>query len=249
MKQKKRVAKPINKKRPKQLPKKKVMKTKRRKVRYGRVLIVLVCFAFFAFLISKCLDIPIRNIYIEGNTYLTDQEIIELAGIQNYPSIIKTLTSDMERRLKNDPRISSARIQKKKWKEVHIQIVENHPLFYDQTVGKTVLSNLKVIEEKWNAPVLLNYVPDTIYESFEKKMQEIDSSILERVSEIIYQPSNVDEERFLFIMRDGNYVYLTLETLENINNYVSIYAEFISKYGNKKGILNLDSGQYFTLLP
>ncbi len=247
MKQKKRVTKRVYQK--KTLPKKKVKKIKRRKVRYGRVFIVLVCFACFAFILSKCLDIPIRNIYIEGNVYLTDQEVIELAGIQNYPSIIKTMKSDMVRKLKNDPRIASARIEKKKGKEIHIKIIENYPLFYNQTIGKTILSNLKVIEEKWNAPVLLNYVPDTIYDSFQKKMQEIDSTILERVSEIIYQPSNVDEERFLFIMRDGNYVYLTLEKLENINNYVSIYAEFISKYGNKKGILNLDSGQYFTLLP
>ena len=30
--------------------------------------------------------IPIKNIYISGNNYLKDQEIIELAKIENYPS-------------------------------------------------------------------------------------------------------------------------------------------------------------------
>lgn len=230
------------------IPTKKRKKVTHRKIRIGRILFALVFLSIFLFLISKCLNIPIRNIYIEGNVHLTDQEIIELAGIENYPSIIKTYKTEIEKRLKKDPRIASVKIRKKRGKEIHIHIVENHALFYHQTLHVTVLSNLNEIEEKWNVPILLNYVPDTIYDKFKTKMQQIDTNILDRTSEIMYQPSHVDEERFLFIMRDGNYVYLTLETFENINNYIDIYAEFIHKYGNKKGILNLDSGQYFTLL-
>lgn len=227
---------------------KKIKKRKQIKIRYGRVLVALVCFAFLLFLFSKFLELPIRNIYIAGNVHISDQEIIELAGIQNYPSIIKTRASDLEKRLQKDSRIVSAKIKKRKWKELHIEIVENNSLFYNQTTNKTILSDFREIEEFWDAPVLLNYVPDTIYGIFKEKMKKIDVEILNRISEIMYQPSNVDEERFLFTMRDGNYVYLTLETFENINNYVSIYAEFTSKYGNRKGILNLDSGQYFTIL-
>lgn len=219
-----------------------------RKLRYDRVFIVLGCFAFILFLFFQLLKLPIRNIYIAGNVYISDQEIIELAEVQNYPSIIKTNTSLLKKKLQEDPRIISAKIQKRKWKELHIEIIENMPLFYNQTTNKTILSDLREIEGFWDAPVLLNYVPDTIYTTFQTQMQKINFEILNRVSEIMYQPSNVDEERFLFTMRDGNYVYLTLETFENINNYVSIYAEFTSKYGNRKGILNLDSGQYFTIL-
>ncbi len=252
MKAKKPVAKQIKRKKISKkppIPNKRGQKIKRRKVRIGRILLALVFLIFVVFVFSKCLEIPIRNIYIEGNVHLTDQEIIELARVENYPSIIKTSKTDIRKRLTKDPRIISAQIQKKRGKELYIKVVENHALFYHQTLNITVLADLGEIDEKWNAPILLNYIPDTIYETFKIKMQQINSDILERVSEIMYQPSNVDEERFLFIMRDGNYVYLTLETLENINNYVNIYAEFIHKYDNKKGILNLDSGQYFTLLP
>lgn len=220
----------------------------KRRIRYGRLLIVIACLTLFFFVLAKCLEIPISNIYIKGNITISDQEIIELAGIENYPSIIKTRIFDLQRKLKKDPRIRSVKIQKKNWKEIHITIEENIPLFYNQTTQYTILSDLKEVESALDAPVLLNYVPDTIYETFKEKMQKIDAEILNRVSEIMYQPSTVDEERFLFTMRDGNYVYLTLETFQNINNYVNIYAEFTSKYGNKKGILNLDSGQYFTIL-
>ena len=43
------------------------------------------------------------------------------------------------------------------------------------------------------------------------------------------------------MMQDGNYVYLTLDRFRNINNYV----EIIRKFEHKKGILYLDSGEYF----
>lgn len=223
------------------------IKPKRRKIRYGRILLVFFIFCICFYFVSFLLKIKIQNIYIKGNEKLSDQEIIELANLQNYPSYAKTFRMELKRKLEQDPRIVSAKIQKKKWK-VYIEIKENIPLFYNQTTKKTILFDFRETEELWNAPILLNYVPDTIYEQFKKKMKQIEPDILERVSEIMYQPNKVDEERFLFTMCDGNYVYLTLETLEIINHYVSIYAEFTSKHGNKKGILNLDSGQFFTIL-
>lgn len=223
-------------------------KIKRRKVRYGRLFLAFTCFFLICYFIYQILDFPIRNIYIKGNVYLSDQEIIEIAGIQNYPSSLKTLTLEMKKKLEKDERIKKATIQKKKWKEIYITVKENSPLFYNPTTGYTILSDLREVKQDWNAPVLVNYIPDTLYEHFKEKMQEIDTNIIDRISEITYAPNHVDEERFLFTMRDGNYVYLTLETLESVNNYVSIYTEFTSKYGNKKGILNLDSGQYFTII-
>ena len=90
----------------------------------------------------------------------------------------------------------------------------------------------------------MNYITDTIYNEFLDKMSQIDFSILKRISEIKYDPNSVDEERFLFTMNDGNYVYLTLIHLEKINNYVDILKNF----ENKKGILYLDSGEYFKVM-
>jgi len=42
-------------------------------------------------------------------------------------------------------------------------------------------------------------------------------------------------------MNDGNSVYLTLEKFNKIDKYLEIIKEF----NNKKGILYLDSGEYF----
>ena len=72
-------------------------------------------------------------------------------------------------------------------------------------------------------------------------MSKINRDILNRISEIKYDPNSVDKERFIFTMNDGNYVYLTLIHFEKINNYVEILKNFESQ----KGILYLDSGEYF----
>ena len=55
-----------------------------------------------------------------------------------------------------------------------------------------------------------------------KEIKLVDKSIIDRISEIKYEPSNVDEERFLFTMSDGNYVYITPSRMSLINKYLDI---------------------------
>ena len=45
-------------------------------------------------------------------------------------------------------------------------------------------------------------------------------------------------------MKDGNYVYITLTKIKNINNYEQI----LPSLEQKKGFLYLDSGQYFNYI-
>lgn len=237
----------IRKKDKKQIRKvtnKKVVKTKKiRKIRYGRIFLSLFLFILMIYLLSFFLKFPIRNIYIYNNQILSDQEIIDLAGLRNYPSIFSKTASSIERQLEKNISIKKAIVQKKKLKEIHIQIEENYPLFFDSSKNRTILKSKEETEENVGGPILINYVPDTIYGLLSEKMLVIDYAILNRVSEMKYDPNTVDEERFLFTMNDGNYVYLTLEKFDKINNYVDI----IKNFENQKGILYLDSGEYFKI--
>ena len=214
---------------------------KKVKIRYGRLVLALVILGLIIYLIANYLNFPIKNIYVSNNTILTDQEIIDIAGISNYPSIITTKNSTIRKRLEKNEFILKATVKKKKLKEIYISIEENYPLFYDSSSNKTVLYDVTKTKTNVNCAVLINDVPYTIYKDFKDKMKEIDRDILNRISEIKYDPNSVDEERFLVTMNDGNYVYLTLFSFEKINNYVEILKNFESK----KGILYLDSGEYF----
>ena len=137
--------------------------------------------------------------------------------------------------------IQKANVWKKGLTEVHIEIVENRPLFYNSNTNRIILMDGEEVTDAFPVPVLINYVPDTIYSDFIKKMGEIDVDVLNRISEIQYDPNDVDTGRFLLTMNDENYVYLTLLKFKNINRYISIVRNF--EY--KRGILYLDAGEYF----
>lgn len=228
----------------KKVSSKKQVPRKRRRLKVGAVLIFLVILILFGSMIFGILSKPITNIYISGNSYLSDQQIIEFARLENYPSAIKSISMIIENRLENNELIKTAKVKKKGFTKVYIEVVENRPIFFNNNTNETTLLDGTIISEKLSSPTLVNYVPDTIYNSFVEAMKKIDASVIDRTSEIIYDPNDVDTERFLFVMDDNNYVYLTLNKLDSINNYINI----VKKFGNKKGILYLDSGEYFKIL-
>lgn len=190
--------------------------------------------------------IPIKNIYISGNNYLKDQEIIELAKIENYPSFLKTRMKDMKKNIKKSPYVKSVTIKKKILGIVEIQIEEYNILFRKEENNKIVLEDKEELidNEKFQVPILLNYIPDTKYDSFIKGMNQVTPSIKNQISEIRYYPNTQDEDRFLLYMNDGNYVYLTLTKFKQIN----YYEDVLEKLDGKKGILYLDSGNHFKIM-
>lgn len=217
-------------------------KEKKIKVRYDRIiffllLLFLISYAFFTYI-----KIPVKNIFVSGNSNLKDQEIIDIAGISNYPSILSFTSYGIEKKLEKNINIKEANV-KKDFRKIYIEIEENYALFYNQNTNKTIMYNFKETDIDMNAPILINSLTEEVYNLFKEKMKLINRNIIDRISEIKYDPVSVDEERFLFMMNDGNYVYITLEKIESINNYVDI----IKTFDNKKGILYLDSGEYFEL--
>ena len=213
-----------------------------RKVKYKAVLVFLIIVLLFYIVINDILKIPITNIVIKNNTFYTDQEIIEKAKINNYPSTLKTFSFEIKNNLVKDKYIISAKVYKKWLTRVYIEVNENIPLFFYIPEGKTVLKDNSRTDDLFTVPVVVNYIPDTIYDKFIKKYKKIDSDILDKISEIKYDPvSDIDEERFYLTMNDGNYVYITLNNFTIINKYVSI----LKRIGNKKGTLYLDDGEYF----
>ena len=203
---------------------------------------MLLFFLLLILFIYKLLSVNITNIYIKGNKFFTDQEIIDIAGINNYPNSIKNNFLVVEKRLEKNKYILTASVYKKSFiRKVYIEIKENYPLFYSLVENKTILYDGSNVEKKFTVPVVINKIPDTIYDKFLEKTRKIDIDILNRISEIEYVPNEVDDERFLMLMNDGNYIYITLNKYLNVNKYLDI----IESFGNKKGILYLDSGEYF----
>ena len=217
---------------------------KKRKILYGRIFLAIFLLAMIIVLIVVLVPKKIKNISVSGNQFLSDQEVIELAGLEDYPSTFTHFSFQIKQALEDDVFVKSATVSKSWLYDVHIAIEENRPLFYDTTKQKTILESGDEVDGSFDVPTLVNYTPDTIYSKLIQKMKDLDTDIIRRISEMQYDPNDVDPNRFLFTMDDGNYVYLTANQLSNINNYVTI----ISKFVGKKGILYLDSGEYFQVM-
>ncbi len=214
-------------------------KKKKKKISIKKIIIfIIISFSIILFL-YKLFTVRITNIYIKGNTLFTDQEIIDIAGLKNYPNSIKNNFYVIENRLNKNKYILSSYVYKKGFfNKVYIEIKENYPLFYDLLNEEVVLYNGKTTTDTFTVPTVINQIPDTIYDKFIEKIKDIDISILYKISEIKYEPNEVDQRRFLLIMNDGNYVYINLNTFKLLNKYY----EIVDSFDNKKGILNLDSG-------
>lgn len=217
---------------------------KRFKIRYKRLIVFLFVLFFLCLICFKIFNLKITNIYVDGNIYLTDYDIIEISKLQSYPRTIVTTSHSIKSKLESNLMIESADVKKKGFTKVYISIVENRPLFYDEVNKKTVLKNGDTVSSKYNVPILTSNISSSVYKEFLKKFSLIDLSVFNNISEIAYTPNDVDKELFLFSMNDGNYVYINLEKFDSINKYFEMSA----KFNNHKGILYLDSGEYFKIL-
>ncbi len=223
---------------------------KKKKLKVGKLIkllfgILVLLGLFFALYLY--LKLPINNLIVVGNNYLEDDYILELAGVKEYPSFWLTSMMKGEKNLKKDKYIVDADIKRRFYHKIEITITENRALFYKEIDSKTVFSDkkeIKVTEYEFRVPRLMNYVPDVKYKAFIKGMNNINEDILMKISDIEYVPNELDKDRFLLYMDDGNMVYLTLTKFKQIN----YYNDVLSQLEDKKGILYLDNGNHFQIM-
>lgn len=221
------------------MTKKKKNKRKLNKRRFFKFMVIVFIIGFFIYYIFNT---KISNIYIKGNNYLTDQEIIDISKLRNYPISIKNTCNKIEKRLQKNINIKSATVTKSFFlNKVYIDINENYPLFYYESEKNTILYDGRKIDQKKSIFVLTNRVDSDIYNKLIEKLRKIDINILNRISEMKYIEDKENVEKFLLLMNDGNYVYVDFKNFETLNKYLDI----INSFGDKKGILNLDSGKNF----
>lgn len=222
------------------------MKKQKKKVKKGFIKFCVIILILFGIgnLVYYGFGPNIKNIYVLNNNYLSDQEIIDIAGLNDYPNFYKVSSSSIKKKLKSNILVKDVKIKKRLFNKLYIYVDEYEILFYNQNTSKYVLENKKEISLNGIVvPTLINYVPDTKYDIFVNKYILLDNKVKQKISEIKYDPNTIDEDRFFLYMNDGNYVYITLTKMELLNKY----NDAITKFEGKKGTLYLDSGNYFEI--
>jgi cell division septal protein FtsQ len=220
------------------------MTRKKVKIRYKRLFVFLIFVLVFALIIFKLFNLRISNIYVDGNYYFSDQDIIEFGNLQNYPIAFFTMSRSIESNISKSQFIREAHVRKKGLCKIYIDVLENKPLFYDSIRNLVVLMDGSTTSEQYNLPILTNEVDGSIYDEFLSELSLINLDVYSSISEISYAPNGVDKKLFMFTMNDGNYIYLNLGKFGSVNRYFDMIVNF----NNHKGILYLDSGEYFKIL-
>lgn len=218
------------------------MKKKKNKLR--KIFKILGVVIIITIVIYSLMNLKIKNIYIKGNKILSDQEIIELAGIENYPKLLNISSTKIKNKIKMNQVVENVKVKKNIFGRIDIEVKEYNMLLKNEVDNEIYLSNgkkIKVDEYIIGLPSLINVVPDDVITNFLKKLDKVDKNVLPKISEIEYKPNDYDKELFLFYMNDGNYVYINTIRLLSINKYESVLEQLDSQ----KGILYLDSGNHF----
>lgn len=219
------------------------MKRRNKKFNFKRFFIFILVVILLVFGFKYLFNYKLKNIIIlNNNYYYNDEDIIESANLQNYPKFLFINKNKIRNKILKLTLVEDVKIDKKINGTIIINVIEKKILYYDRSKELYVTSNGKYkLDNVLGIPTLINYVPSEIEEKFIKKFKKIEKDIISTISEIEYNKSDYDPERFLLTMNDGNQVYVTVNKLEVLNKYIDI----IKKLDNKKGILYLDSGNYF----
>lgn len=221
---------------------------KKKKLRLLPFLIFIIAITIIVFTCLLILDTKVKNIIITGNEVLSDDEIIDLAGLTNYPSFYKILNITMKNNITKEPLIKSVNINRKFYHIIEIKVEEYKILYKREDNGKYVLENNKEItlskRTPYTIPRLINEIPTNKLDIFIKYFKRIDLNIREKISEINYVPNEFDDDRFLLYMDDGNSVYMTITKFERLN----YYNDVLPQLDGRKGILYLDSGNHFQIM-
>ena len=219
-------------------------RVKKSNINFKKIIIVLAIILFVVLLIFYYRSINVKNIYVTGNKLVKESDILKETNLLEYPKLYQVNENDIKESLKGNVLINNVKVTKKLSGKVIIEISENKVL-YQGPDNTYMLSNKKEVELETNLlgiPTLINNASN-VEDKLIDKMLLIDDDILKHISEIEYKPADLDKERFMFYMSDGNYVYITLNKITLINSYNEIYPTL----EGKKGILYLDSGNHFEI--
>lgn len=222
-------------------------KKAKKKIRFGGIL-VLILFGYLLFsLVSYLAKMPIKQIEIKNNYYLTDDYIINLLDLNN-KKLLEFSTHRAEKKLNKEDLVITSDVKKNIFGKIVIDVNEEKILFYNWNNKKIVLKTEEIDYQDTylGVPALINYVPSDVYKEFVKKYSELDRNIIAMISEIEYDPDKLndvvlDETRFLLRMNDGIKVYVNVYNLKKMNNYLEIYDAILKNNSPKNACLYLDS--------
>ena len=113
-------------------------KVKKRKIKFGGVIVIILVLYLLGSAIYYIWKMPIKKVVVEGNTYLKDNYIINYLNVDN-KSIVRVSKKNIKKKLLELDLISGAEIRKNYLGTLYIKVIEDKALFYNWNNKKMIL--------------------------------------------------------------------------------------------------------------
>lgn len=180
----------------------------------------------------------ISNIYritIRGNSYLSDEMILEMSGLNQDSKFLLTFPFMVERKVKNNELIADCKVERADGRLLIINVTEKKLLGYTFTDKGNVLlaEGGEFIPITQDNISLIAYVP--VIEGFDEKALSLiaknlircDTRIINEISEI-HNYQELKFQNIMIVMRDGNYIFSSAYGLEILNKYFDMISSYHS---------------------
>ena len=216
---------------------KEVKKAITKKLFLSLLFLVLLLIAGFSVVISPAFSLG--TVRVEGNFYMAENEILEIAGIPESINIFRLNTVEIEERLSKDLRIETAQITRNFPSQLTISIKERQPIAYvacdygfveiDRN-GMAIMAckNLKNIQVPMITGIILHniYIGDQVDDPVIKQalvyLAALDEESINKMSEI-----NIKDKNQL-VAYTNNSVQIRIGGLENLAEKARLTQGFLA---------------------
>ncbi|WP_042223852.1 cell division protein FtsQ/DivIB [Oceanobacillus manasiensis] len=225
-----------------------------RKKKANRRLVFYLSIFFFLISIIAYLQSPlsdVKTITIKGNTFLSDNEIVEMSGLTTKTNIWSLNKKAILEDLTKNPIIDSVEVSRQLPRTVLIEVnelnrvgyIEQDSNYYPVLGTGTVLNTAGQESSNGDAPLLLDFKEEEYLHRMTAELEKLPTSILKLISEIYWVPTDENTNKILLYMNDG---FLVDGTIRDFAEKMRVYPSIVSQLEEgSRGIIHIGVGAYF----
>lgn len=225
-----------------------------RKQRANRRLLFFLSFFFLLLLLMIYFQSPlsfVKNVTVKGNQFVQEEEVIERSQLNNRTSMWNLDKQKITDQLLTHNQIKAVTVGRKFPNTVELTIEEYARIgylfqddhFYPILETGKFLSELPRQHIPADAPVLIDFEEGEALAELSAELAKVPSHLIERISEILYAPTDLDPLSIILFMTDGIEVHTSIVDFSTkVSPYPSIVKELDK---SKEGILHLRMSPYF----
>jgi len=225
-----------------------------RKKKANRRLVFYLSIFFFLISIIVYLQSPLSHINkleINGNSFLADQEVIELSDLEMSTNIWTINREEIIEGITNNPIVESAEINRILPRTVeinlkeyeHVGYIEDGDSYLPLLGNGTVLESMNQTNPNGDAPIIIGFTEEEYLHRIANELEKLPENISYLISEIHWAPTEDDNNKLLLYMNDG---FLVDGAIRNFAERMEVYPSIAAQLDEgARGIIHIGVGAYF----